>query len=465
MLRPGVRIGLSALLSLAVLLALPRAGYAQELRAVTGTVTVQGTEQPLPGVQVFVQGTRIGTLTDSRGNFSLSVPADAETMVFTYLGYKTAQLPISSNMQVGLEMEALGLEGITVTALGLRREKQTLGYSVQDIQGDEIAQVPEINLVNSLQGNIAGVNVTNAGPTGGSARIVIRGASSIAGNNQPLFIVDGIPVDNSAPSNSGYGGIDYGNAVQDIDPAIIQNISVLKGPAAAALYGSRAANGAVVITTKSAENAVGGGLGMTVTSSFTAETPLRLPDYQNQYGQGYFGEFQWVNGAGGGTFDHFDESWGPKLDGRLIDQFTGAQQPWVPHPNNVLDFFETGMTWNTNVAVSRTGERSNIRLSTSYMNVDGMSPANTMDRISVSVKGGTSITDRLSAEASLNYIDQDVENRPGTGYDEDNPMQSFVWFGRQVDMNALKNYRCTGNEPTPCTVMVSRAQLMVVAPG
>ena len=302
MLRPGVRFGLLALLSLVVLLTLPWAGDAQELRTVSGNVTIMGTAQPLPGVQVFVQGTRIGTLTDSRGNFSLTLPNSARTLIFSYLGYKTSEAPITANMAVEMEIEALGLEGITVTALGLRREKATLGYSVQDLQGAEIAAVPELNIVNSLQGNIAGVNVTNAGPTGGQSRIVIRGASSIAGNNQPLFVVDGFPIDNSAIAK-GNGGIDYGNGAGDIDPSNIENISVLKGPAAAALYGSRAANGAVVITTKSATGSPSGGLGMTVSASYTAETPLKLPDYQNQYGQGVNGEFKWVDGQGGGLDD------------------------------------------------------------------------------------------------------------------------------------------------------------------
>jgi TonB-linked SusC/RagA family outer membrane protein len=448
---------LSALLSLVLLLALPWAGNAQELRTVSGTVTVMGTEQPLPGVQVFVQGTRIGTLTDSRGNFALTLPADAENLIFTYLGYKTAEVPVAANMAVEMEIEALGLEGITVTALGLRREKQTLGYSVQDLQGDEIAAVPELNIVNSLQGNIAGVNVTNAGPTGGSARIVIRGASSITGNNQPLFIIDGFPIDNSAPTSSGYGAgafgnIDYGNAAADIDPSNIENISVLKGPAAAALYGSRAANGAVVITTKTGQGSPSGGLGMTATVSYTMETPLKLPDYQNEYGQGLFGEFKFVDGAGAGLWDFVDESWGPKLDGRPIDQFTGPGMPWVAHPNNIRDFFEVGRTLNTNVAVSRASERSNVRLSVANMNLSGMSPSNKMNRLTVGLKGGTDITDRLRANASVSYIDTDAENRPGTGYDEDNPMQQFIWFGRQVDMNALRKYRCTGDEPTECTI-------------
>jgi TonB-linked SusC/RagA family outer membrane protein len=452
MLQPKVRLGLPILLSLAVLLAPPRAGDAQELRTITGGVTQGETGQPLSGVQVFVKGTRIGTLTDNRGNFSLAVPANAQILVFAHLGYKTEEVPITAQVSVVMTIEALGIEGITVTALGLRREKQTLGYSVQDLQGSDLTKVPEINLVNSLQGNIAGVHITNAGPTGGSSRIVIRGASSIAGNNQPLFIIDGVPINNSAPRNTGYGGIDYGNAIQDIDPNLIENISVLKGPSAAALYGSRAANGAVVITTKSAGGTPEGGLGMTVTTSLTAETPLRLPEYQNRYGQGYFGEFQWVDGAGGGLWDHFDESWGPKMDGRLIDQFTGKAQPWVAHPDNVRSYFDTGLTSNTNVAVARVGERSNVRLSVSNLSLNGMSPGNTIRRNSLSLKGGTQITDRLSADAFVDYVDQNTKNRPGTGYDEDNPMQSFGWFGRQIDMDALRKYKCTGNEPTPCTV-------------
>jgi TonB-linked SusC/RagA family outer membrane protein len=442
---------LSALLSLLFLLALPWAGNAQELRTVSGNVTVLGTEQPLPGVQVFVQGTRIGTLTDSRGNFSLTLPASAETLIFTYLGYKTSEVPVSANMQVEMEIEALGLEGITVTALGLRREKQTLGYSVQDIQGDEIAAIPELNIVNSLQGNIAGVNVTNAGPTGGQSRIVIRGASSIGGNNQPLFVVDGFPIDNSAVAK-GNGGIDYGNGAGDIDPSNIENISVLKGPAAAALYGSRAANGAIVITTKSGTGSPGGGLGITATMSFTAETPLKLPDYQNQYGQGVNGEFRWVDGQGGGLNDAVDESWGPKLDGRPIDQFTGPAQPWVAHPDNVRDYWDLGRTLNTNIAVSSASERNNVRLSVSNVHVNGMAPGNVIDRLTLGLKGGTEITDRLRADASVTYIDSDAENRVGTGYTDDNPMQSFTWFGRQVDMNKLKDYRCDGDEPTPCII-------------
>ncbi|UCG88247.1 MAG: TonB-dependent receptor plug domain-containing protein, partial [Gemmatimonadota bacterium] len=459
------RIGYLMLCFLILLPVTHSALTAQQMRTVNGTVTARDTQQPFAGVRVSVKGTLIATVTDNRGNYSLRVPEDAEALVFTYLGYRAEEVSIADQagatitVDVRLEQVAIGIEGIVVTALGFEREKKTLGYSVQDLQGEELLQVPKFNLVNALQGTVAGVNITDAGPTGGSARVVIRGASSIAGNNQPLFVVDGVPIDNSSSRNRGYGGIDYGNAASDIAPENIENISVLKGPAAAALYGSRAANGAVVITTKSGRAASASGLGMTAFISLTAEQPLKLPDYQDLYGQGLFGEFNWVDGEGGGLWDFVDESWGPRLcpteEGctTYIDQFTGPQQPWVAHPDNVRSFFRTGTTLNTNVAIARASERAHVRLSLGRSGIRGMSPGNTHERISVALKGGASITDRISTEASLNYIDQNAENRPGTGYDEDNPMQSYIWFGRQVDMDALRTYNCDdweGESPTPC---------------
>lgn len=437
----------ASFLLLTFLVALPALLAAQDMRVVSGDVVQASNSQSLAGVQITVKGMTIGTLTDGQGHFSLRVPTGAEILVFTNIGYLTVEAAITDNMMVSMEQQAIGLEGIVVTALGVQREKRTLGYSVQDVSGTALTEVPEINLVNALQGQVAGVRITNAGPTGGSSRIVIRGASSIAGNNQPLFIVDGIPVDNSAPSNSGYGGIDYGNAVQDVDPANIESISVLKGPNAAALYGSRAANGAVVITTKSGRTS----RGFSFSTSFTAENPLKLPDYQNEYGQGVDGEFEFVDGAGAGTWDFVDESWGPKLDGRLINQFTGPNMPWVAHPDNVRNFFRTGMTSNTNISFEQSSSQGNVRLSLSNMMVEGMAPGEQIDKIGVALKGGLNVTDRLQTEASLNYTSQGAENRMGTGYDEDNPMQSFIWFGRQTDMEALRNYECWEGAPTPCT--------------
>ncbi len=443
-------------LAVAALLLVPTWLSAQESR-VTGQVNAEETGQPLAGVQIVVKGTTIGTLTDGNGNYAIRVPAGSDVLVYSYLGYQTLEIDITGTvMNVQLSREAIGLEGITVTALGIQREKRSLGYSVQDVSGEQISEVPKINVVNALQGNVAGVKVTSTNTPGGTSRIVIRGASSISGNNQPLFIVDGIPIDNTAAGNGesrnrGYGGYDYGNAASDIDPNNIESISVLKGPNAAALYGSRAANGAVVITTKKGH--VGGGLGITASVGTTFETPLRLPDYQNSYGQGLNGRFAWADGNWSGVYDGIDESWGPALDCQPIDQFQGTGEPWCPQPDNVRNFFETGVTVNTNVALARSDDRSNVRLSVTNTQMDGMYPSNELKRLSAALSGGVEITERLSAEGSVNYMNNEGINRPGTGYSGTNVMQQFVWFGRQIDVSLLKNYMC-GPEDTrlPCTL-------------
>ncbi len=436
-------------LLLAVLLAFPSLASAQAMRTITGHVTAEGASSPPAGVQVQVKGTNLGTLTDAKGNFTIQAPSDATTLVFTYIGFKTQEVPIQGHVEVTLKQEAIGLQGLVVTALGVQREKKTLGYSVEDVSGKQVNEVPTPNVINTLQGNVAGVHITNAGVTGGASRIVIRGESSITGNNQPLFIVDGIPVDNGTTYVGG-SGVDYGNALSDLDPNNIQSISVLKGPNAAALYGTRAANGAIVITTKTAKP--GTNYGVTATSSLTFQSPLKLPSYQNSYGQGYYGEFKWVDGFGGGTFDGTDESWGPALNGQPIDQFTGKQMPFLPYPNNVRDYFLTGSNWNTNVAVARATTNSNIRLSVTNNWQHSMAPGFTIRRKSVALKGGAAISDKLHANAEINYMAQDAHNRMGTGYYDDNIMQNFTWFGRQVDLNSLRHYRCNGTEPTPCVI-------------
>ncbi|MCG6988883.1 MAG: SusC/RagA family TonB-linked outer membrane protein [Gemmatimonadetes bacterium] len=446
-------------LTLLFLTLVPSALGGQAPGQVTGHVRSGETTQPMAGVQIVVKGTNIGTLTNDAGNFALQVPRDATTLVFTSLGYQTVEAPIQPRLEIALHQQAIGIEGLVVTALGLRREKRSLGYSVQDLKSRDVARAPDFNFVNDLQGKVAGVHITNAGPTGGTARIVVRGSSSLTGSNQPLFVVDGIPVDNRAqgdgdPRNYGYGGLDYGNAIQDLDPNNIRSISILKGPNAAALYGSRAANGAVVITTKSGRDIDAAGTGLTATSSITFETPLRLPSYQDGYGQGSRGQFQWVDGGadpqGGGIYDYIDESWGPRMDGRPIDQFTGAAMPWSPHPDNVRSFFNTGSTWSTNVAVGRTNTSSDLRLSFTNVQLSGMAPGERINRKSIALKGGASLTTRLTADASLNYVTLGAKNRMGTGYEAQNAMQGFTWFGRQVDLNALRHYLCDGTEPTPC---------------
>jgi TonB-linked SusC/RagA family outer membrane protein len=352
---------------------------------------------------------------------------------------------LTQNFQLGAQ--SVALEGLVVTALGITREERAIPQAVTQLSGEELSRV-ETNVVNTLAGKVSGVQITNAGPQGGSSRVVIRGANSLTGNNQPLFVVDGVPIDNSGPRLYGYGGRDYGNAAQDIDPANIESLTVLKGPNAAALYGTRAANGAIIITTRSGASARSGGQ-VTVSQQLTTEDALRLPEYQNAYGQGLNGKFEYVDGNGGGTFDDYDESWGPALDGRMVPQYNsplvnGERQatPWVPQPDNVSNFFEQGLTSNTNASFAASSDRANVRLSLSYLDQNGIVPGNEMDVTTLGLNGGLNVSSRMSLNTSLQFIGRDGQNRPGVGYAESNPMTQFVWFGRQVDTDDLeRNYR------------------------
>src|SRR5438105_7436556 len=443
---------------------------AQEPTHVAGQVQDSITQKPIAGVRVGVKGTAAGTVTDANGRFALDVPAARDSLTFKRIGYRSAVRKVAPVVEVAMQFQAMQLEEVSVTtALGIEREQRTLPYAAQTVSGDRLTQVPTTNVLSALQGNVAGLQVTNSSNPFGSTRIVSRGATSILGQNQPLIVVDGITIDNSAATNSGYGpgsgssmgGYDVGNAAADIDANNVQSITVLKGPNAAALYGSRAANGAIVIVTKNGRGGPSDGFGVTATFGTTLETPLRLPDYQNQYGQGFYGEFDFVDGNFGGKHDGADESWGPKLDGRTTGcvyptdakrnpiisggydttkpcrQFFGVG-PWAAHPNNVRDFWSTGLVTNLNVAVARSSERNNVRLAVGRTGESGMYPSNDNPRTEVAISGATQISDRWSAEASIDYINAAMQNQPAQAYEEIDPMQGFIWFGRQVDTKLLE---------------------------
>jgi len=416
---------------------------------IAGRVTSDAGEA-LPGAAVVVQGTGLGSQTDADGRYRITVPGTAATgqsatLTARRIGYvpRSVQVTLSAGTishDFTLTAAPNVLEGVVVTALGIEREKRSVGTSVQHLSGNEITQARETNIVNALSGKVSGVAITNAGSQGGSSRLVIRGANSIAGNNQPLFIVDGIPVSNQVVgAPGGFGGVDYGNAIQDLNGNDIASVTILKGPNAAALYGSRAANGAVVITTKNGKGSPRG-FGVSASTNITFETPLRLPDYQNEYGQGSGGEFEYVDGAGGGTNDGVDESWGPKFDGKPRAQFFGVG-PWVAAPNNVRDFFETGRTMTNNIAFSAAGERANARLSFTNEDLNGLAPGMALKKFATAMNAGAELGERFSTTGSVQYINNKGFNRNGTGYNNDNFMQQFVWFGRQVDVQRLKDPR------------------------
>lgn len=423
---------------------------------ISGTILSAFDKAPLPGASVLIKGTQRGTSSNPKGEFSISAQK-GEILVVSFIGYRPQELTLANESKVIISLleDASVLNEVVVTALGVSREKKALGYNIQEIKGSELTQARPTNLINALSGKIAGVQVTNSnGQPGASSRIMIRGANSIGNNNQPLFVVDGIPIDNgsynTAPSasatNTNNTTVDYGNGAGAINPDDIEAMTVLKGANAAALYGSRAANGVILITTKSGKGSKG--LGISVNSNVTLERPFRLPNYQNEYGQGFKGQFAYVDGRGGGTNDGVDESWGPKLDGRLIAQYnspidaTGARTPtpWIARPDNVQNFHETGVTTTNNVAITGGNDKGDFRLSYTNLQQKGMYPNTNYKRTTLALNAGYNLAKNLTARASANYIRDGSDNRQNLNL-------YWTWFGRQVDLGDLKNYE-DFNDPT-----------------
>jgi TonB-linked SusC/RagA family outer membrane protein len=444
---------------------LPAIAAAQQAATVTGRVT-DAQNQPLGGVSVSIEALRLGGYTDDAGRYSFTVPAEnargqITTLSARRLGYapKTMQVALTGGTveaNFALDVGATALAQVVVTALGLERERSKLGTAQQQLTAGEVNDTRAQNVMQQIQGKVSGVQITSPGTQGGSTNIIIRGQNSITGNNQPLFIVDGVAVSNANRGGAPFVGTstayDYGNAMSDINPDDIESLTVLKGPNAAAIYGSRAANGVILITTRRGRN-TGGRIRTEINMNLSVEDFSVFPDFQDLYGQGSSGEFEWYDGNYGGINDGTDESWGPRLDGRPICQFTspGAgtdncqPTPWVAHPDNVRDFFRTGVSAATTIGVSGGGERAYGRLSMGADNVTGMFPNNLFQRRTASLTGTFKASARASVDGSVQYIRNSGRNRTGVGYSGRNPLQSmFNWFGRQVDINALREYQRGG---------------------
>ncbi|WP_316799841.1 SusC/RagA family TonB-linked outer membrane protein [Pedobacter frigidisoli] len=397
--------------------------------------------ETLPGVSVVVKGTKEAATTNNNGSFTISANPKS-ILLISYIGFDTKEIEVTGNtknLAIILTESSNALDEVVVTALGISREKKSLGYAVQELKGQSLTEARESNLVNALAGKVAGVRITNSQGDMGSSRVVIRGETSISGNNQPLFVVDGIPVDNS--QLSGAGARDYANTISDINSNDIESISVLKGPNAAALYGSRAAAGVIIIKTKTGKSKKG--LGVTFNSNAVIETLLTLPKYQDVFGQGSEGRFSYVDGKGAGINDGVDESWGPRMDGRLIPQFfsKGVAVPFEAHPDNVRDFFETGYSLSNGIAVEDASEKFNYRLSYNNLKQVGVIPNSGQGKNSLTLNTTLNITPKLSLTGNVNYNMLNADNLPGTGGSRStSTMLQFTWFGRQVDINRLKNY-------------------------
>lgn len=407
---------------------------------VTGVVTdEQG--QPVVGATVMVKGTTQGTVTDMDGSYMLQVEGNA-ILVFNYIGMKTEEVLANNRNRINLTMRETSAElsEVTVTALGIKKERRSLGYATQEIGGGAIQAAHESNLANSLSGKLAGVQITNtSGGVGSSSRIVIRGAKSLSGNNQPLFVVDGVPVQNTASSTFLYGGVDYGNEISDIDPNNIESVTVLKGANAAALYGSRAANGVILITTKSADKA-DKGVGVTYTTHIGLNQVKYIPELQNKYGRGLNGEYNYVDGVGGGLNDDASDSWGPRLDGRLVDQWFGQQQPWVAHPDNVKDFFQLGTVFGNDVSLTQKSDRISTRLSYNNYREKGTLPNTNQIKNTININTTLNLLKGLNVDMSASYINLKNDNLPQGGYSGSNFMNTVIWSGREMDWSRQKVY-------------------------
>ncbi len=438
-------------------------GMTNAQRVVTGNI-VDDSGVPVIGANVVVKGTTVGTITDFDGNFSLNVPDDAQTLVVSYTGFATQEASLDgSNVLNFIMNEGELLNEVVVTGLGISREEKTLGYSTQSVDGGLIESAKETNIVNSMQGRVAGMQIQGTqSALGGSSRVTIRGSSSFLGENQPLFVIDGVPIDNSNfASNSqqlGFGGAsayDYGNMAQDIDPSIVENVSILKGAAAAALYGQRGANGVILITTKDGSKTKG--IGVEFNSTTTFDQAFAFIPHQNQYGGGATNPdtehgFNEVI-VDGETFKYpsysKDGSWGPKFEGQDVRHWDswdpnaanfGETRPWEAPANPYTDFFRTGTTLNNNVTLTGGNENGSVRFGYTNLDQQGVLPNSRLQRNSFNLNSNYKLAEWLKVGVSGNYINNAANNRNITGYNNGNPMQAFnQWWQTQLDDERLQN--------------------------
>jgi len=429
-------------------------------RTITGTI-LDETGFEVIGANVFVEGTTVGTTTDVEGKFQLKVSEDTKTLIVSYVGYADQKVSIENTSTIDVTLNSgLDLSEVIVSALGIKRDEKALGYSVQKLGAKSISNVKPTNVTNALAGKVAGVYITgsSSGPTA-SANVNIRGAASLLGNNQPLFVVNGMPITNDLYSfDDGLNGsstIDFGNAAQIVNPDDIASINVLKGPAASALYGARAADGVILIETKTGAGAQGWGVELNNTTTF--ETILKMPDYQNEYGFGGFGKYSYLNGSnyrGTGGIDYWEaygENWGPRLDqGQNIIQFNsdGQPAPWTSSPNNIRDFYRTGTSFINNVAINHRGADSDLRFSFTRLDKQSIVPNSDLRRNTFQTSIGKELLDgKLTIRANGMFVSSGSDNVPNAGYDESSSIQyGWLWYPRNVHTDELKNYWEPGQE-------------------
>jgi len=448
--------------------------YAAAQKKITGKVVAVTNNQPVSGASVQVKGKQKGTATNAEGTFSIDAE-ESDLLVISGVGVRQIEHLVKSTgfQLIQVEVVTEELNEVVVTALGIRKDRKKLGYAVQDIKGEALTVARETNVVNQLAGKVAGVTVVSSpSGVGGSSRVTIRGERSVDLNkNQPLYVVDGVPISNAVTGANGRGNleVDFGNGASFVNPDDIESISVLKGASASALYGSRAANGVIVIKTKS-----GGrnkGVGVEVSSNYVASTPLKLPEYQTVYGQGNGngGDFAFVNGAGAGLTDGTDEAWGPAFKGQLYPQFNSPRTlngqaipffggdlnapagsvitptAWVADKDNLKNFLQTGSVLTNSVAFTGSNENGDFRLGYTRLDEKGMIPNTDLKRNSLSFSGGYNLSEKLTAKAYVSYIKSSSDNRPSISYGTESLMYLFsCWLPPSVKVSDMKRLWMNG---------------------
>lgn len=432
--------------------------------------------EPIPGASILIKGTDSGTISDYNGDFKINAIEGAELIV-SFVGYESKQLTIKSGepLEIQLSEKPSQLDEVVVTALGMERQTKDLGYPVQRLNPDDLVEAKTPNFIDNLAGKLAGVTISQgATGVGSTSKIVIRGEASFT-NNNPLFVVDGTPINNNTNLNftdaaaAGFQEVDFGNGGMELNADDIASLSVLKGPGAAALYGTRASNGVIIVTTKDGSRSRG--LGVSFNSSLYVEQAFKLPKFQNEYGQGNSGEFAFVDGNGGGTNDLLSYSWGPKFsEAGLIPQFNSpvtlpdgsvvraadlalydgleiTPTAFQAYPDNLKNFYETGITTINNLSIGSGFSRGSYRFSVSDMQSESIIPGVNLDRKNVSARLNFKPVDRFQINTSLNYVNSQSDNRPSNGYGSENVNYSLVaWGPRSLDIAALKDYWQPGLE-------------------
>lgn len=414
--------------------------YAQRIN-IKGRV-LDETGNGLPGATLSLKGFSTKALTNDKGEFNISVPdAKIAVLIVGFVGYKPQTIDVAGRAEitVRLTIDESNLNEVVVTALGISRDTRSLGYSRQGVNVDELTEARDPNIVNMLAGKVAGLQITTSGQPTGTTRVVLRGVNSLTGNNEPLWVVDGVPIDNSSGQR---GNLDYGSGASVVNPDDVESMEVLKGPNAAALYGSLAANGAILVTTKKGK--AGNNFGISLNSNFMMSTITEFPAYQNVYGEGNAGRYvQDLNNIDqtiGGVYrmGKTDRSWGAPMLGQPYASYAGNVRGYTPQPDNVADLYKSTLTSTQNISISKADENSSLRLSYTFTNGnDVLEKQNIVNKHNFALNASRSFKSYLKIDARLQYANEDVQNRTFRNMDSNSPMNSYIFMIRSVSPSDL----------------------------